>query len=243
MIKSLWGLAVFPLLAVAAPASATQILPGQTGLSFSALDTSTRGTFLGSRTQSGVAATIAGTVAQAIYRNTLGGLDFYFQVFRTGGTAEIDGLNVSSFAGYTVDALTDGSDFDGAGPFAAVNNPALADGTPSGSTTRLGRSNDGAVLRVDFGLNGLSGSENSTTYIFRTNATNANLLGNATVSNGTSFNVTAPQPIGPAVPEPATWAMMLVGFGAVGFGMRSAKRRSDAKFDAKIKRITAGLAA
>lgn len=29
----------------------------------------------------------------------------------------------------------------------------------------------------------------------------------------------------PAVPEPATWAMMLIGFGAVGGAMRSAKRR------------------
>lgn len=44
-----------------------------------------------------------------------------------------------------------------------------------------------------------------------------------------------------AVPEPASWAMMLVGFGAVGLAMRSAKRRSDVKFDMKIKRIAAGL--
>ena len=36
-----------------------------------------------------------------------------------------------------------------------------------------------------------------------------------------SVNVAA---VGGAVPEPATWAMMLVGFGAVGFGMR--RRRS-----------------
>ncbi len=32
----------------------------------------------------------------------------------------------------------------------------------------------------------------------------------------------------PAVPEPATWAMMLVGFGFVGGAMRSAKRRQKA---------------
>jgi hypothetical protein len=46
-----------------------------------------------------------------------------------------------------------------------------------------------------------------------------------------------------AVPEPASWAMMMLGFGAVGFAMRSAKRRSDVKFDMKIKRIAAGLEA
>jgi opacity protein-like surface antigen len=47
----------------------------------------------------------------------------------------------------------------------------------------------------------------------------------------------------PAVPEPATWAMMILGMGAVGFAMRSAKRRSNVKFDAKIKAITAGALA
>ena len=47
----------------------------------------------------------------------------------------------------------------------------------------------------------------------------------------------------PAVPEPATWAMMILGMGAVGFAMRSAKRRSEEKFDAKIKTITYGAVA
>ncbi|MCU6454379.1 PEPxxWA-CTERM sorting domain-containing protein [Sphingomonas sp. A2-49] len=220
------GLALVPAAMAATPAAATVILPGQTGMVFTPLDTTTRGTLLSSTTQSGTAATISGTVAEAVYRNTFGTLDFYFQVFRTGGTAEIDALNVSSFAGYLVDAFTDGTDFDGAGPFATVNNPTLADGTPSGSTTRVGRSNDGSVMRVDFGLNGLTGSENSTTYIFRTNAINfAPQTGNATVSNGTSFNVLAPQPIGPAVPEPATWAMMILGMASVGYAARRNRSR------------------
>lgn len=48
-----------------------------------------------------------------------------------------------------------------------------------------------------------------------------------------------PSPVA-AVPEPATWAMMILGMGAIGFSMRSAKRRSDRKFDARIKRITEG---
>jgi len=47
----------------------------------------------------------------------------------------------------------------------------------------------------------------------------------------------------PAVPEPATWAMMILGMGAVGYSLRRAKRKSDVKFDAKIKRITAGAIA
>ena len=41
-----------------------------------------------------------------------------------------------------------------------------------------------------------------------------------------------------AVPEPATWAMMLAGVGAMGFAMR----RSNRKFDAKIKRMASAVA-
>lgn len=52
-----------------------------------------------------------------------------------------------------------------------------------------------------------------------------------------SFSVTA------GVPEPTTWAMFILGFGVVGYSLRAAKRRSDEKSDAKIKRITSGAAA
>jgi hypothetical protein len=46
----------------------------------------------------------------------------------------------------------------------------------------------------------------------------------ATVEDVRQFRMSAASPTA-AVPEPATWAMMLLGFGAIGFGMR--RRRSD----------------
>ena len=46
-----------------------------------------------------------------------------------------------------------------------------------------------------------------------------------------------------AVPEPATWGMMILGMGAIGFAMRRRVRASEVKFDAKIKRMAAGEAA
>ena len=45
----------------------------------------------------------------------------------------------------------------------------------------------------------------------------------ATVDDVRQFRMSAAPTA--AVPEPATWAMMLLGFGAIGFGMR--RRRSD----------------
>ena len=43
-----------------------------------------------------------------------------------------------------------------------------------------------------------------------------------------------------AVPEPAMWLTMILGFGLIGGILRSVARRSDRKFNAKIKRIAAG---
>ena len=58
-------------------------------------------------------------------------------------------------------------------------------------------------------------------------------------SSGNSFEVDN-LAVQSAVPEPATWALMLLGFGGVGFALRRAKARSDEDFEAKIKRLTAG---
>ena len=58
-------------------------------------------------------------------------------------------------------------------------------------------------------------------------------LDNVSIANGASG-------VG-AVPELATWTMMILGFGMVGGSIRVAKRRSDRKFDAKIKGIMEGV--
>ena len=57
----------------------------------------------------------------------------------------------------------------------------------------------------------------------------------------TKFGLSTPS--ASAVPEPTTWAMMILGMGAIGASARSAKRRSDQKFNAKIKRISNGALA
>jgi hypothetical protein len=110
-------------------------------------------------------------------------------------------------------------DPDAAGTFKAVNNP-------GGSTTRANRGFDGTVIETNFqgaGANGLIGTENSATYIFRTNAY-AFQSGTFGVLDGSSLQGIT---FAPTVPEPATWAMMLAGFGLIGgVARRSSRVRS-----------------
>ncbi len=210
---------------VAAPAAATVLLPGQVGVAFSAFDASTRGTQLDS-IESGTtgATTYTGFLRSAVYRNTLGTLDFYYQVAISSIDVgdEVFNLTTAGFLGYTVDALVDGSDFDGAGFFTGANNPNTQG--PAGSTTTASRNGSGSVLRSDFGANGLEDAgQTSATYIFRTNAISYNLGGTFTTQDGSVAQRANFQPTA-VVPEPATWAMMLLGFGMVAGVVRYRRR-------------------
>ena len=213
-------------IAAAAPANAAILVNGQSGGAFTTIDAATRGTQLDAL-QTGTlgATTYTGFLRSAVYRNTLGTLDFYYQVAISTIAAgdEVFNLTASNFTGFTVDALVDGTDFDGAGFFTAANNPNLQG--PPGSTTTASRSGSGRVIRADFGLNGLEAAgQTSATYIFRTNATNFNLGGTFTTQDGSVAQRPNFSPAA-AVPEPAMWAMMLVGFGGIGFAMRRRKSK------------------
>jgi hypothetical protein len=225
-MKRLILLAAVSAIATAAPASATVLMPDMTGVAFSTFDASTRGTQLASiQTGTTGATTYTGLLRSAVYQNSLGTLDFYFQVAIDTIAAgdEVFNLTASSFMGFTVDALVDTTDFDGAGFFTAPKNPNLQG--PAGSTTTASRNGSGSVVRADFGSNGLeAGGQTSATYIFRTNATNYSVGGTFTTQDGSVAQRANFQPIAAAVPETATWAMMILGMGAVGFAMRRRRR-------------------
>ena len=72
------------------------------------------------------------------------------------------------------------------------------------------------------------------------NASVLNPGGIAGVAGSTSISLVS---AAAAVPEPATWGMMIFGMGAVGFAMRRRVRASEVKFNAKIKRFAEGATA
>ena len=56
---------------------------------------------------------------------------------------------------------------------------------------------------------------------------------------GPATGDTAPTTIS-RLPEPATWVMMVLGFGAAGYGLRRRLRASDRRFTERMRRIAAG---
>ena len=211
-------------------ANAAVVLPGDTGDAIDPFDASTRGTLLATTSTSATGLSFAATFYSAVYRNTLGTLDFYYQIARTGpgsgpppyDNTGIQYLEASPYDSVSVFAYVDDTDFDGGGQFLARNNP--------GSTGTAFRSDDGNVVGVDLSPIILSGTYNTGTYIFRTNALTFG-VGTFGARSRTLLQASAFAPIAPApAPEPGTWMMLLAGFAALGIALR-------------VRRASNGLAA
>jgi hypothetical protein len=92
--------------------------------------------------------------------------------------------------------------------------------------------NIGDVYQISFNLNGGSGG----TGFYQPLSTN----GNVTDTGGNGIDVLAYAqaglPVAGTVPEPATWAMMLLGFGVMGFAMRSRPSVRGQRFSSALSR-------
>lgn len=110
----------------------------------------------------------------------------------------------------------------------------------SGSVFILSRL-DGGIFTIDSGVFAMAGQRDPYAFTFRVNGTEVldgqSFIGPANITsyvfdtvttNGAvglrSLSVSSPLDVG-AVPEPATWVMMLFGFGAVGYSMRRKRTR------------------
>lgn len=159
----------------------------------------------------------AAPASAAQYLFEFSGTGFFGGTLNGSGTLTTDDTNfVSALNGYTFQNITgitgtfNGSTITGLSPgtFGANNlfyltGPFFVDGS-------------GLGFRTASGVTGNLFVTNDTSY--RVNTMGAGLLTGLVTARVTPVAVAA------AVPEPTTWAMMLIGFGAIGVAMRRRRR-------------------
>lgn len=155
---------------------------------------------------------LSGNIVSAVYANSLGGLDFFYQVEVTATTGGITATNLTDFTGFsTASAFRVDSDIDGPGAFTAGGK------RPFGSQ-RV----SGGIVAFAFNSNPLASGGNSpgvlltgdrsSLLVVRTDATNFR-VSNGTINGGAAANaaILAPAVGVFVVPEPGTFALLLPG--------------------------------
>lgn len=145
--------------------------------------------------------------------------------FRSIYSVTFSGLNIVAGAGEIISFGVDGVNQGGYNFFNHASNAALSGSTQASADNVMSYYyHDGAdalyYAPFDSNGNGFDKSSDINVRVF------------ATVT-----------PAAAAVPEPATWGMMILGFGVVGAAMRRRVRASEVRFETKIKRISEGAAA
>lgn len=94
-------------------------------------------------------------------------------------------------------------------------------GAPPGTLTVVGYLMNGGTVTQTFGIDGIADGNGGAPDFQSVKVTGFSNLWQATFSaGGQAFSLDSVD----AVPEPATWTMMLVGFGAIGFAARRQRR-------------------
>lgn len=228
MKKYLIALSGAAALAICSPAHAAHELPaGDTGSPLSE-NAVVLGALLSDTGVQNVSTSMFGTTLNtqlraAVYSGN-GYLDFVYQITNLGSSnTSVEGLTFASFDSFDVAAW---QFINGIGLFGA--------GAEEADSAR--RNPDGQVLGVAFGTNFfpnndtdagpnglLNPGETSSTFLFRVTGATSFTPGTFTAQNGVTVTGQGFSPVA-AVPEPGTWAMMLLGFGAMGVALRRRQR-------------------
>jgi hypothetical protein len=178
----------------------------------------------GSETDNG--STFVATVTFAVFRNSGGFVDFYFQVSNsTSSTSSLRSVNNSSYADGSTIYSTDvwyRIALEGSMAAAGFSTP-TGSPVPDSEPVLATREETGSVVSFDFGGAGptrINPGEISPILVIQTDAADFE-TGLTSLQNGGSANYETFEPAGPAIPEPGS--MLLFGSGL--FGLAALARR------------------
>jgi PEP-CTERM motif len=207
---------------LAAPAAhGTILVPGQSGVAPDLFAFLPGATVVGSMSGSFTSVAFTGNYIEEVFVDPANGfgkndLTWLIQVTNNNGSAGIGRITASSFAGFMTDVGTNDIGFVPPGFVGgALPDPDTVD-----------RDVTGAIIGFNYPF-GLGAGRTSVMLEIQTNAT-AFGAGFISLSGGTLNAATATVPaLAPtaAVPEPATWAMLLLGFAGLGFAFGQSRRK------------------
>lgn len=217
-MRKLGLIAAAALTAMAVPASATTVL--YNGNSYNPGDTINI-SFTGVQ-DSDLHATLA------LLFTGVSGNDYVFHYTLTNTSNAADEASSTATAfGFNTDPNPDVGDSSATGSFTNVSSGSISGGThveicATGGPNCAGAANNGDMIGggsfsgdLDIAFGSLPDTLTLSQPIVRFQSTGA---------NGTGSDIGTPNGA-PPLPEPATWAMMMVGFGATGVAMRRSRRR------------------
>jgi hypothetical protein len=194
----------------------TPLLPNDSGIIPLDVTGTPPGTLLASLLAPFSSTRFSGTIESAVYRETSGMLDFYYQVMNSANSIDPIARETDSvFSGFSTSVAfrSDGASGVGNGFVNGGRAPTTADRNVNGSVVGF-EFPPSLLTEIDPGLH-------SDVLVISTNATNF-AAGNASVIDGTTFTAASFQPAS-AVPEPGS--MLLLGSGLMSLvAMRRVRR-------------------
>jgi hypothetical protein len=204
---------------------ATPVAPGAANLAVTPIVAPPGSTYQGSSTTpfsfTYKGGSVTGNVVAAVYQETGGTEDFYYQVDNLnakGVKGSISSISIADYTSYSTNASTVTPPYNSSLQSSGFGTGSKGNYAPTG----VSRAADGSALTFTF--KGLTAGQNSSVLLIQTDATTFDQLGYFTVANGNSISTYTFEP----APEPGFYGSLAVAIAGVILVVRRRSSKANA---------------